>query len=53
MAVTLLGMVTEVRREQLWNALSPMLVTLLGIVIEVRLVQSLNAYIIKNQQLIL
>ena len=32
----LLGIVTEVREEQLKNALSPILVTLLGIVIEVK-----------------
>ena len=43
MLVTLLGMVTEVRPEQLWNALSPMLVTLLGISMEVSLEQPENA----------
>ena len=36
MLVTLLGMVMEVREEQLEKAQSPMLVTLLGIVTEVR-----------------
>ena len=36
MLVTLLGIVTEVREEQLAKAHSPMLVTLLGMVIEVR-----------------
>jgi hypothetical protein len=36
MLVTLLGMVMEVRPEQLWNAPLPMLVTLLGMVTEVR-----------------
>ena len=36
MLVTELGMVTEVREEQLENALLPMLVTELGRVMEVR-----------------
>ena len=39
MLVTLLGMVTEVRPVQPWNAEPPMLVTLLGMVTEVRPVQ--------------
>ena len=43
MLVTLLGIVTEVRREQYWNAKFPMLVTLLGIVTEVRPRQTENA----------
>ena len=36
MLVTLLGIVTEVKEEQLQKAYSPMLVTLLGIVTEVK-----------------
>jgi hypothetical protein len=36
MLVTLLGIVIEVREEQLLNEVLPMLVTLLGIVIEAR-----------------
>ena len=39
MLVTLLGMVTEVKRLQSSKAPSPMLVTLLGIVTEVKLLQ--------------
>ncbi len=39
MEVTLLGMVTEVRLEQLEKAELPMEVTLLGMVTEVRLEQ--------------
>ena len=39
MDVTLLGMVTEVRPEQLEKASLPMDVTLLGMVTEVKLVQ--------------
>ena len=41
--VTELGMVTEVRLEQSWNALSPILVTELGMLTEVRLSQKRNA----------
>src|SRR5574344_263970 len=33
MLVTLLGMLTDVKVEQLWNARSPMLVTPLGMVV--------------------
>ena len=33
MLVTLLGMVTEVRPEQLWKAPFPMVVTLLGMLV--------------------
>ena len=36
MLVTELGMVTEAREEQPWNASSPMLVTEWGMVTEVR-----------------
>jgi hypothetical protein len=36
MLVTLLGIVIEVREEQLSKALPPILVTLLGIVMEVK-----------------
>ena len=36
MLVTLLGIVTEVKPEQLLNAEFPMLITLLGIVTEVK-----------------
>ena len=43
MLVTLLGIVTLVRPEQLQNAQTPMLVTPLGIVMLVRPEQSLNA----------
>jgi hypothetical protein len=43
MLVTLLGIVTEVKPEQLLNAFSPMLVTFSGIIIEVKEVHHLNA----------
>ena len=43
MLVTLSGIVTEVRAEQLWNADCPMPVTPLPIVTEVNLEQFSNA----------
>jgi membrane-associated HD superfamily phosphohydrolase len=43
MLVTLFGIVTDVKLEQLSNADSPMLITLFGIVTDVKLEQLLNA----------
>ena len=51
MLVTLLGIVMEVRPQQLKKALLPMLVTLLGIATEVRPLQTSNVLNIDNQLL--